>query len=90
MIDVALAIEALLPAAEYFGSTTANTKECFDDLNWLDERPKPTWKQLEDAYDSLPDAIKNPEQAKLEAKTAAQTKLAALGLTAEDLKALGL
>ena len=60
MIDVALGIEALVPAAEYFGSTTANTKECFDNLNWLDLRKKPTWKQIQDAYEALPEEIKNP------------------------------
>jgi hypothetical protein len=59
-MDVALGIEALLPAAEYFGSTTANTKECFDELNWLDKRTKPTWKQVQDAYDALSEEIKNP------------------------------
>lgn len=53
-MDVALGIEALLPGAEYYGSTTANTKESFDNLNWLDERAKPTWKQVQDAYKALP------------------------------------
>lgn len=52
-MDVALAIEALVPAAQYFGSTTDNTKECFDVLDWLDERAKPTWKQLQDAWSNL-------------------------------------
>jgi hypothetical protein len=61
-MDVALGIEALVPAAEYFGSTTANTKKSFDDLNWLDERAKPTWKQIQDAYDALPDEVKNPSK----------------------------
>jgi hypothetical protein len=56
-MDVALGIEALLPAAEYFGSTTANTKECFDDLNWQDERPKPTWQEVVNAYEALPKEI---------------------------------
>jgi hypothetical protein len=60
MIDVALGIEALLPGAEYFGSTTPNTKKCFDELNWLDERPKPTWSDVQAAYDLLPDEVKNP------------------------------
>jgi hypothetical protein len=59
MIDVALGIDALVPAAQYFGSTTDNTKESFDNLNWLDERAKPTWKQVQDAYNALPDEIKN-------------------------------
>jgi hypothetical protein len=35
-------------------------------------------------------AEKNAEQARVEAKAAAQFKLAALGLTVEDLQALGL
>ena len=61
-MDIALGIEALVPAAEYFGSTTANTKKSFDDLNWLDERAKPTWKQIQDAYDALPDEVKNPSK----------------------------
>jgi hypothetical protein len=59
-MDVALGIEALLPSAEYFGSTTANTKQSFDDLNWLDERKKPTWAAVQAAYNALPDEVKNP------------------------------
>ena len=89
-MDVALAIEALLPAAEYFGSTSENTKQSFDNLNWLDERSKPTWKQLQDAWVSLEPQLIAQAEAKAEAKTAAQAKLAALGLTVEDLTALGL
>jgi len=90
MIDVALAIEALLPAAEYFGSTTANTKECFDDLNWQDSRTKPTWKQLQDAWIILEPQLVAKAESKAQAKTAAEGKLAALGLTTDDLRALGL
>ena len=60
MLDIALAIEALLPAAQYFGSTTDNTKKCFDDLDWHDERAKPTWKEVQDAYAALPEEVKNP------------------------------
>lgn len=48
-MDVALAIELLVPAAEYFGSTTANSRECFDELDWRDAREKPTWEQLIEA-----------------------------------------
>lgn len=59
-MDVALGIEALLPAAKYFGSTTENSKDSFDNLNWLDERTKPTWQKIQTAYDNLPDDIKNP------------------------------
>ena len=90
MIDVALGIEALLPAPQYFGSVTENTKQCFDDLNWQDERAKPTWKQVQDAYFSLPEKITNPQKFEAEVKATAQAKLAALGLTVADLEALGL
>jgi hypothetical protein len=84
-MDIALGIEALLPAAEYFGSTTENTKECFDNLNWKDARPKPTWKEVQDAYNALPEEIKNPEIARAQAKAAL---LAQLGITEEQAKLL--
>ncbi len=84
-MDIALGIEALLPAAEYFGSTTANDKECFDNLNWQDARPKPTWKQVQDAYDALPESIKNPLVAQA---TARQALLDKLGITADEAKLL--
>jgi len=60
MIDIALGIEALVPAAKYFGSTTANDKDAFNNLNWFDEREKPTWEAVKEAYDALPNEIKNP------------------------------
>ncbi len=52
-IDVALAIEALIPGAQYGGSTTANTKKSFDDLRWEDQRAKPTWEALLSAWNNL-------------------------------------
>jgi hypothetical protein len=85
MIDVALGIQALLPAPEYFGSVTANTKECFDNLNWQDARPKPTWKEVQDAYDALPDSIKNPEAFRATQRAAILDRL---GITADELKTI--
>ena len=80
-MDIALGIEALLPAAEYFGSTTANDKNCFDDLDWQDSRPKPTWKQVQDAYATV--------IAKIEAKATAKAAiLDRIGLTADELKTI--
>ena len=52
-MDIALAIEALVPRAEYFGSTTSNTKEDYDLLIWNDERVKPEFTALKVAYDLL-------------------------------------
>jgi hypothetical protein len=59
-MDIALAIEVLIPSAEYFGSTTQNTKSEFDALVWNDSRQKPTWTAISKAYADLPDSIKNP------------------------------
>ena len=44
----------------------------------------------EEAAALLPNPLSEEEQAQLDAKNTAQAKLAALGLTANDLKALGL
>lgn len=59
-MDIALAIEALVPQANYFGSTTSNTKADFEALVWNDERPKPTFEELKAAYAGLDEEIKNP------------------------------
>ncbi|WP_110995378.1 DUF4376 domain-containing protein [Pseudomonas sichuanensis] len=50
MMDVALALEDLVPAACRGGSLTDNTREQYEALRWEDERPQPTWEQLEAAW----------------------------------------
>ena len=85
MVDVALGIEALVPAAEYFGSTVENTKESFDALDWKDARKKPTWAEVQAAYDALPDEVKNPLPY---AEKKKEDILAKLGLTADEVTAL--
>ena len=45
-MDLALCIEKLVPQAEYGGSTTANTKEAYDNLRWEDKRKKPSWQEI--------------------------------------------
>lgn len=59
-MDIALAIEALIPSADYFGSTTGNKKADFDDLIWNDSRSKPSWEDLQVAYDKIPAEVKSP------------------------------
>jgi len=46
-MDIALAIDAIVPSAKYGGSVTDNTREAFDALRWEDSRPQPTWAELE-------------------------------------------
>ena len=62
----------------------------FDSITWVDERPRCTKAQFEAGF-AQADAAKAAKEAEaIAAKEAAQAKLAALGLTADDLKALGL
>ncbi len=45
-MDVAAALDKLIPAAVYTGSLTANTQEAYAAIQWGDERPKPSWTEL--------------------------------------------
>lgn len=59
----------------------------YDGLIWLDDSEKPTKKQLEDLYPIVVEEI----QAEIKAKEAKrQAVLDKLGLTAEDVSALGI
>lgn len=55
--DLALAIDALVPAAQYGGSTTANDRASYDALRWEDERPRPKWEDLEAASERVVSAL---------------------------------
>lgn len=48
-MDIAIAIEELLPAAKY-GGCVDGTQESYNALRWEDERKKPTWGELQTAY----------------------------------------
>ncbi len=62
----------------------------FNGITWIDERPRCTEAQFKAGFAKY-DAWKAEQDAKAESdKASAQAKLAALGLTADDLKALGL
>lgn len=45
-MDIALAIEKLVPSAKYRGSLTVNTQEAFNTIIWEDSRQKPAWDEL--------------------------------------------
>lgn len=84
-MDIALTIESLLPAAQYFGSVTDNLKDSFDNLDWQDSRTKPSWKQLQDAWVILEPKLIAEAEAKAQAKA---QLLAQLGITEEQAKLL--
>jgi hypothetical protein len=62
----------------------------YDGLTWVSDTPKPSKATLDGLWNEVQDLITAETEAKAAAKAAAQAKLEALGLTVEDLQALGL
>jgi hypothetical protein len=60
----------------------------YEGLNWLDNSPKPTEEELKFLWPSVENQIKIEQDAKANARTSALAKLAALGLTEEEIGAL--
>ena len=46
---IALCIDKLLPAAQY-GGVPGSTEEEYNALRWEDERTKPTWQAIQEAW----------------------------------------
>lgn len=81
--DKCLAITFIRPNAEF--------NLVGDELEWLDaNQTKPTDKEIKDGLVAYQAAKQAEAEAKAQAKAAAEGKLAALGLTTDDLRALGL
>jgi hypothetical protein len=75
---------------KYVGSSWTLNGDNYEGLNWLSKTPKPTKATLDGLWDEVLAELRAKKAAEAAAKTAAQAKLAALGLTVEDLQALGL
>lgn len=60
----------------------------YSGLEWLDESPKPTKAELDALWESTKAAVAAKEQAAKDVKASALAKLAALGLTQDEVKAL--
>ena len=69
---------------KYPGAIWTLNGNLYDGLEWLDKSPKPTEKELE----SLWIEVQELTLAKADAKASAHAKLAALGLTEEEIAAL--
>jgi hypothetical protein len=78
--DFSISLNRLVPEAQW-----AMDDNDYENINWLSpEIAKPTIKALETAYANYLAEI----QAKVDARTSALAKLAALGLTADEVAAL--
>ncbi len=83
--DIVKALENLKPSSEW---TLAGDN--YGDLVWLSEGNAPTLAELQAEIALLPQKEKAKADKAAADKASAQAKLEALGLTADDLKALGL
>jgi hypothetical protein len=75
-------------SANYVGSEWTLNGDSYDGLTWLSDTPKPTEAELDALWDSTKTAIAAKEQAFKDVKASALAKLAALGLTQDEVKAL--
>ncbi len=85
MMDIALCLDELTPAAKYMGSVTANDRAAYDAVKWQDERPKPDWGDILARWDE----IKNrPAPVKIEGITVEEVaaRVARMEPEHEDLK----
>lgn len=73
-MDIALTLDKLVPAAQYRGSLTANDKKAYDAIVWLDERPQPSWPEVNAAWPQV-QADLNAERAAAEGRRAEQANL---------------
>lgn len=62
----------------------------YEGINWHGKAPAITKAQYDAGFELVDDAKANAEAEAATKKAAAEAKLLALGLTADDLKALGL
>jgi hypothetical protein len=60
----------------------------YEGLDWLDSSPKPTQAELDALWESTKATIAAKKQAAIDTRASALAKLAALGLTQDEVKAL--
>lgn len=83
MIDYTAILIRHYPGSEW----TLNGDE-YSGLTWISDTPKPTQEELDALWDETVAMIAAEKQAKIDAKNAAIEKLAALGLTIDEIKSV--
>jgi len=84
--EIAKAIQFLKPNSGFYFTETDYSTIQWENL----EGNAPTIQELEVALEQIKESEAQKEATKAAAKATAEAKLVALGLTADDLKALGL
>jgi hypothetical protein len=78
----------LILTKKYVGSEWTLNGDDYEGLTWLSDTPKPTKEELDALWESTIQQVAS-EKAQAEAtKASALTKLTAIGLTQEEIKAL--
>jgi hypothetical protein len=80
----------LILSTNYADSEWTLDGDDYQGLTWLSETKKPTKNELDSQWQDILDKIEAKKAASKAKREAAEAKLAALGLTPDDLKALGL
>ena len=81
MTDYAAVLAANYPDAEW-----TLDGDTYDGLTWLSDSPKPTQQELDDAWPAVQQARIDAQVAKQATKQSAIDKLAALGLTVDEIR----
>ena len=72
----------------YVGKQWSMLGNDYDALDWFDTSPKPTKAELDSLWESTQATVAAQEKAAKDAKVSALAKLAALGLSEDEVKAL--
>lgn len=79
---------AQILSTNYVGSQWSLDGDSYDGLTWLSNTPKPTQAELDALWESTQAAVAAKKQVDIDVKASALAKLAALGLTQDEVKAL--
>jgi hypothetical protein len=78
----------LILATNYPTDKWSLAGDSYEGLTWLSNTPKPTQAELDALWESTQATLAAQKQAAIDAKVSALAKLAALGLTQDEVKAL--
>ena len=79
---------ALILSINYPNSLWSLAGDNYDGLTWFSDTPKPTQAELDALWESTQSAYAAEKESAATAKTSALSKLAKLGLTDAEIKAL--
>jgi len=79
---------ATILTLKYEGSEWVLNGDDYDGLTWLSDTEKPSKETLDDLWETVKSELLAEKESKIAAKQSAIAKLAALGLTEDEAKAI--